>query len=47
LNDPAAPTCTMTRFDLDQAIPVDPESAHLYCRERFEITGTDPAFPSG
>jgi len=45
-NDPASATCTMTRFDLDQGLPVLEASAQLYCREQFvvdafEIIGTD------
>jgi hypothetical protein len=48
-NDPASATCTMTRFNGDQGGPVDPASAHLYCREQFvldafEIIGVDPAY---
>ncbi len=51
-SDPASTTCTMTRFDLDQTLYVDPTSAELYCREQFvadsfEVIGTDPEYPAG
>ena len=47
-NDHASERCTLTHGD--QAVPVEPISAQLICRERFvvddlEITGTDLEYP--
>ena len=49
-SDPASTTCTMSTFDGEQAIAVDPRTAELYCREQFvvdafEVIGSDPDFP--
>jgi hypothetical protein len=49
-NDPASSTCTMSTFDGERAVSVDPRTAELLCRERFvvdayEVIGNDPHFP--
>jgi hypothetical protein len=40
-NDPAADDCTMTRFNAENAMEVDPRSAQLYCREQFVLDSYD------
>jgi hypothetical protein len=49
-SDPASTSCSMSTFDGELAIAVDPRTAELYCRERFvvdtfEMIGTDPNYP--
>ena len=49
-NDPVSSTCSMSWFEGEQANPVDPRTAELFCRERFvldafEVFGTDPNWP--
>ncbi len=48
-SDPVSTSCSISTFDGEGPITVDPRTAELYCRERFvidalEVIGTDPSY---